>query len=107
MEWVREEGGFDQGGEEAVNGKSQQGVHVSSAARCLFPSQSPKQQPSVPITAQEAPLMTIRHHLQMLQLPPVILLSFSVNYTNHFLQDGSLGCQPINLSFLYLCLLDP
>lgn len=32
--------------------------------------------------------MTIRHHLQMLQLPPVILLSFSVNYTNHFLQDG-------------------
>lgn len=38
--------------------------------------------------------MTIRHHLQTLQLPPVILLSFSVNYTNHFLQDGSSGCQP-------------
>lgn len=29
--------------------------------------------------------MTIRHHLQMLQLSPVILLSFSVNYINHFL----------------------
>lgn len=67
---------------------------MSSAARCLFPSQSPKQQPSVPITAREAPLMTIRNHLQMLQLTPVILLSFSVNYTNHFLQDGSPGCQP-------------
>lgn len=67
---------------------------MSSAARCLFPSQSPKQQPPVPTTAQEAPLMTIRHHLQTLQLPPVILLSFSVNYTNHFLQDGSAGCQP-------------
>ena len=30
-----------------VNWKSQQGVCVSSAARCLFPSQSPKQQSSV------------------------------------------------------------
>lgn len=83
------------------------GVCVSSAARCLFPSQSPKQQPTVPKTAQEAPSMTIRHHLQTLQLPPVILLSFSVNYTNHFLQDGSLGCQPGNLSFLYLRLSEP
>lgn len=51
--------------------------------------------------------MTIRHHLQTLQLPPVTLLSFSVNYTTHFLQDASLGSQPGNLSFLYLSLLDP
>lgn len=82
------------------------GVHVSSAARCLFPSQSTKQQQPLPITAWEAPSMTIRHHLQTLQLPPVSLLSSSVNYTNHFLQDGSLGCQPGNLSLLYLRLSD-
>lgn len=50
--------------------------------------QSPKRQPTVPITAREAPPMTIRHHMKTLQLPPVSLLSFSVNYTNHFRQDG-------------------
>ena len=46
--------------------------------------------------------MTIRHHLQTPQLHPVTPLGFSVNYTNHFLQDGSLGCRPGNLS---ICLI--
>lgn len=91
----RDRKGGGKGGVESRGGdewEESTGVRVSSAARCLFPSQNPKQQPPVPITAQEAPSMTIRDHLQTQQSPPVILLSFSVNYTNHFLQDGSFGC---------------
>jgi len=66
---------------------------------CSHPK-SPKQQPTVLITAREAPAMTIRHHLKTLQLPPPVSpLSSSVNYTN---QD-SLGCRPGNLSFPDIC----
>lgn len=47
--------------------------------------------------------MTIRHHLQAQQLPPVILPSLSVNYTNHFIQDGMLGCKPRNHFCICIC----